>query len=67
MTPGSILLLAVVLSSPRLALVKSSKVLPIRPHTSKEFRNGSLTVYIGWDEGVTTMKLGEKATLDITR
>ena len=29
--------------------------------------NRSLTVRVGWDEGVTTMKLGEKATLDITR
>lgn len=27
----------------------------------------SLTTKLGWDEGVTTMKLGEKATLDITR
>jgi FKBP-type peptidyl-prolyl cis-trans isomerase len=25
------------------------------------------TATTGWDEGVTTMKLGEKATLDITR
>lgn len=23
--------------------------------------------FLGWDEGVVTMKVGEKATLDITR
>lgn len=30
-------------------------------------RRGFLTADTGWDEGVTTMQLGEKATLDITR
>lgn len=26
-----------------------------------------MATHLGWDEGVLTMKVGEKATLDITR
>lgn len=26
-----------------------------------------MVTHLGWDEGVLTMKVGEKATLDITR
>jgi hypothetical protein len=57
----------VVLSKPRLASVRLSKVLPIHTIAEEELGNRSLTDHIGWDEGVIKMELGEKATLDITR
>ena len=61
---GSTPLSAAATSSSRLASARSSRVSTSRPcWLGSRFANAR---DLGWDEGVTQMKVGEKATLDIS-
>lgn len=66
-TTGSTAPLAAVTSSLRSALARSSRVIILPQGCWLTHLGATLTTFAtGWDEGVTQMKVGEKATLDIT-